>query len=79
MWEKFRKVNGNYKTRIVSLLDRRGNIITSPDEIADTFADHYANVSKDLHKKSKLGKKREEELPNNKPFTDREPQTNKRT
>ena len=31
-------------------------MITSPDEITDTFADHYANISKDLHKRSKLGK-----------------------
>ena len=49
-------------------------MITSPDEIADTFADHYANMSRDLYKKSKPGKKRKkkEELPYNKPFTDRE-------
>ena len=56
MWEKFRKVNGNYKLRIVPPLDRGGNTITSPDEIADIFADHYANILKDLHKKSKPGK-----------------------
>ena len=42
--EKFRKINGNYKPRIVRPLDRGGNIITSSDEIADTFADHYANI-----------------------------------
>ena len=75
-WEKFRKVSGNYKPRIVPPLDREVNIITSSDEILDTFAHHYANISKDLHKKNKPGKnrnkKREEELPYNKPFTDRE-------
>ena len=49
-------MNGNYKPRTVPPLDRRGNIITSPDEIADIFADHYANISKDLHKKRKTGK-----------------------
>ena len=43
-WEKFRKVNGKYKPRIVPLLNREGNIITSPDKITDTFADHYANI-----------------------------------
>ena len=32
--------------------------ITSPDKIADTFADHYANISRDLHKKTKPGKNR---------------------
>ena len=46
------------------------------NEIADTFADHYANISKDLHKKSKPGKnknkKGEKELPYNKLFTGRE-------
>ena len=50
-----------------------GNIITSPDEIAHTFANHYANISKHLHNKSKLGKnrnKKREELPYNKPFAD---------
>ena len=56
MLEKFREVNGNYKPRIVPSLDRGGNIITSPEEIADTFADHFANILKDLHKKSKPGK-----------------------
>ena len=73
VWEKFRKVNRNFKPRIVPPLDRRENIITSPDKIAiaDTFADHYANISKGLHKKSK-NKKREEQLLYNKAFTDRE-------
>ena len=41
------ETNGNYKPKIVPSLDR--NIITSPDEIADTFAGHYA---KDLHRKA---------------------------
>ena len=76
VWEKFRKVNGNYKPRIFSTSDRGENIITSPEKIVDTFADYYANISKDLHKKSKQGKNRnkkeEEELPYNKPFTERE-------
>ena len=54
MWKKFRKVNENHKPRIVSPLNRGRNIITSPDEITDTYADHYENISKDLHKKSKL-------------------------
>ena len=76
MWENFRKVNGNYKPRIFPPLDRGGNIITSPDEIADTFADHYAIITKDLYKKKKPGKnrnkKREVVLPYKKTFTDRE-------
>ena len=74
VWEKFRKVNRNYKPRTVPPLNRWGKIITLPDEIEYTFADHYANILKDLHKKSKPGKnrnkKREEKLPY-KPFTDR--------
>ena len=37
MWENFRKVNGNYKPRIVLPLDRGRKIITSPDEIADPY------------------------------------------
>ena len=55
MWDKFRKVNGNYKPKIISPLERRGNIITTLDEIADTFTDHYANISRDLQKKNKPG------------------------
>ena len=39
-----------------SALERGVNIITSPDKIAATFADHYANISRNLHKKSKSGK-----------------------
>ena len=61
VWDKFRKVNGNYNPRIVLPLEKGRSIITSPDEIADTFADHYANISKDLHKKSKPGKIRNKE------------------
>ena len=49
VWNKFGKVNGNYKSRTIPPLEKRGNI-TSPDEIAD----RYANISKDPHKKSKL-------------------------
>ena len=51
-------------------LKRGENIITSPDEI-------YANISRDPHKKNKSVKnrkrKKDEELPYNEPFTDREP------
>ena len=76
VWEKFRKVNGKYNQRIVPPLDRRGNKISSLDDIADTFADNYANISKDLYKKSKPGKnrnkKREVVLLYKKTFTDRE-------
>ena len=47
-------------------MKRGGNIITSPVEIADTFADYYANILRDPHKKSKPEKnkkrKKEEEL-----------------
>ena len=53
VWDKFRKVNGNYKPRTILLLEKGGSIITSPDEIADTFADHYSNISRDPHKKTK--------------------------
>ena len=42
------------KKRTMSPLERGGNIITSPDEIAD----HYTNISRDPHKKSKTGKNR---------------------
>ena len=76
VWEKFRKLNGSNKPRIVPPLHRGGNIITSPYEIADTFADNYANILKYLQKKSKSGKNRnknkKDELSCNKPFTDRE-------
>ena len=54
VWDKLKKVNRNYKSRIILLLKRRGNTITSPDEIADTFPDHYANISK--YKKGKKEK-----------------------
>ena len=69
------KVNRNYKPRTKPPLERGGNIITSPDENADTFADHFANIWKGPHKKSKPVKnkkmKKEEEVPYNKPFTER--------
>ena len=59
VWDKFRKVNGNYKPRIIQTLESGGNIIISPKKISDTFvADHYANISRDPHKKSKQGKNR---------------------
>ena len=53
VWGKFRKVNGNNKPRTIPPLGRRKNIITSSDEITDTFADHYSNISTDPHKKKK--------------------------
>ena len=68
--------NQKLQTKNSSTTGYRRKHITSSDEIADTFAEHYANTSKDLHKKSKPGKNRnkmrEEELLYNKPFTDRE-------
>ena len=50
---EFKKVNGNYKPRIIPPLERGRNTITLSGEIADIFADYYANISKDPHKKSK--------------------------
>ena len=50
VWDKFKKVIKNYKPRIISPLESEGNIITSPEEIADTFADHYANILRDPYK-----------------------------
>ena len=54
-------------------MKRGGNIITSPVEIADTFADYYANILRDSHKKGKPGehkkRKKEKDLLYNKPFT----------
>ena len=76
MLDKFRKVNGNYTPRTILPLERGGSIIDLPDVIVDTFADHYANILRDPHKKSKPMKnrkrKKEEELPYNKPFIDKE-------
>ena len=63
--------NGNNKPRTIPPLERGGNLITSPEEIAD----HYANISRGPHKKSKQEKnrnKKREELPYNKPFTNKE-------
>ena len=40
MWDKFKEVNGNHKPITISPLE---NTITSPDEIAD----HYANILRD--------------------------------
>ena len=75
-WDKFKKVNRNYKPRKIPPLERGGNTNNSPDEIVDTFADHYANISKNHHKKSKprehRKRKKEEDMPYNKSFTDRE-------
>ena len=36
---------------------KRGNIITSPDEIEDYFVYYYANISKDLIREVNQGKK----------------------
>ena len=80
VWDKLRKVNRNYKPRKIPLLERGGNIITSPDEIADTFVDYYANISRGHIRKANQVQtewKKEEELPYNKPFTDRELKTTK--
>ena len=49
---QFKKVKGNYKPRTILPLERGGNIITPPEIIAD----HYANISRDPHKKIKPGK-----------------------
>ena len=51
-WDK--KVNINYNLSIIPPLKREGNTITLSDEIAD----HYANTSRDPHKKSKPWKHR---------------------
>ena len=57
-------------------MKRGGNTITSSDEIADTFSDHYTNISRNPHKKSrpeKNGKRKsEEEISYNQSFADRE-------
>ena len=74
--DKLRKVNGNYKPTIIPPLERWGNIISSPKEIANIFADQYVNISRDSNKKSKPDKnrkrKKEDELPNNKSLAVRE-------
>ena len=51
-------MNENYKPKTIPPLEKGGIIITSSDEIADTFADHYENILRDSHKKSKPVKKR---------------------
>ena len=61
MWDKFKKVNGNYKPRTISPLERGENKITSPDEIADNFTDYYTNKSRDHHNKVSQGNTKEEE------------------
>ena len=53
VWDKFRKINKNYKSRIIPPLERGRNIVTLPNEIADICADHYANTSKKPYKKNK--------------------------
>ena len=58
MRNKFMKVIGNYKRRTIPPLERGGNIITSPDKIADTFADHFANVLRDPNKEKQTSENR---------------------
>ena len=41
---EIQEINRKLKPRIVPQLNRGEKIITSPDKIADTFADHYANI-----------------------------------
>ena len=53
VWGKFRKLSRNYKPGTTPSLERRGNIITCPEEIAD-----YYPIPRDPHKKSKPGKNR---------------------
>ena len=56
-----------------SALKRQGNTITSLGEIAGTFAEHYAYILRNPHKKNKPQKdrkrKKEYYLPYNKLFT----------
>ena len=54
--DKFRKVNGYDKSRTIPPLQRAGDIITSPEEIVDSFSDHYAKISKDPIRKVNQGK-----------------------
>ena len=44
------------QTKNSSTTGYRRKHIYLTDEIADTFADHYANIQKDFHKKKKPGK-----------------------
>ena len=64
VWNKFRKVNGNYKPIIIPPLERGRNTLASPDEITDALADCYANISRDPHKKSKSEKKKSSHIIN---------------
>ena len=41
VWEKFRKVDGNFKPRRIPTIEKGGNTISTSDEIAETFAAHY--------------------------------------
>ena len=75
LWDKFKKLNGNYKPRIIQRLKRGGNTITSPNEIGNTFTDYYENISRPTHKKLGLGNTEKKELPYNKPFTGRKLKT----
>ena len=55
VWEKFKKVNGNYKPRRIPPIEKGGSIISTSDEIAETFAVHYTNISRDQNKERKQG------------------------
>ena len=37
VWDNFRKVNGHYNPRTIPSWERRGNMITSPDNIAGQY------------------------------------------
>ena len=39
-------------------IEKGGSIISTPIEIAETFADYYANISRDQNKERKPGKHR---------------------
>ena len=44
VWNKFRKLNGNYKPWIIPPLERGGNTNTSPDEITYTTMQIHQNT-----------------------------------
>ena len=58
VWEKFKKVNGNYKPRKILPLEGRENTNTLLIEVAEIFADYYANISRDPDKKNEPEKNR---------------------
>ena len=74
MCDKFRKLNENYKPRLIPPLER-GNKITSIDE----FADYCANILKYPLRKVKQKEEERKELPYKRPFTNRNENTQKTT